>query len=183
VYLLTAAVVVVGALCVFDLVLTLGVVRRLREHNDMLSRLAGGGPSGDATVPVGQPVGPFSAVATSGRRVGRDGPGRIRLAGFFSPGCTPCAEQLPEFLRYAERFRGPVLAVVAADPAADGDGQAARYVAELEPVAQVVVEPEGGPVCRAFGVSAFPVLCLLGDDGRVRASGYSMAALPDLARV
>ena len=39
---LIAAVVVVGGLCLLDLLLTFGVIRRLREHTSMLTGAGGG---------------------------------------------------------------------------------------------------------------------------------------------
>ena len=174
---LTAAVILVGALCVLDLILSLGIVRRLREQDETLARLTGPRPASQATVPVGRRIGEFTATTFSGAVVSRDGMVGYQLVGFLSPGCRPCEQQLPRFLEYAERFPGHVLAVVVAD-VADAD----EYTARLAPVADVVVEKDGGTVVRAFAVTGFPAFCLLGADGVVTANGPTMAALPALSR-
>lgn len=169
-YYLTVAVALVGALCLFDLVLSFGVIRRLRAHDELLRRLA---PA--ATVPTGQRVGAFTARTTVGGSVSRDGGDALRLVGFFSPGCAPCAERIPEFCEYGERRRLPGLAIVVAD-----DGSEPAYVSRLSAYADVVVEPTAGPVSTAFRVTSFPALCLLDADGNVLASGTTIADLPDL---
>jgi hypothetical protein len=175
---LTIAVILVGALCVFDLILSLGVIRRLREQNETLARLsASHSAAADATVAVGQRVDDFTATTVAGTAVSRDRLDGDRLIGFFSPGCRPCEQQLPAFLEYAARIPGRVLAVVVSDPQ-----RASEYTAKLAPVADVVVEADAGPLARAFGVTGFPALCLVTSDGVVVANGSAMAALPDLAR-
>jgi len=175
---LTLAVILVGALCVFDLVLSLGIIRRLREQNETLARLSARHVGSDATVPVGEPVGEFTATTLGGAVVSRDGSDRHRLVGFFSPGCRPCEEQLPEFVQRATEFPGHVLAVVVAE-----NGHADEYAGRLAPIADVVVEPSAGPLAHAFAVTSVPALCLVASNGTVVASGRTMAAIPDPARL
>ena len=152
---LAAAVTFVGALCLFDLVLSLGIIRRLREQNATLERLAtgaGGETQGLTTVRVGDVVGEFAATTTAGRAVERDagsaGQRRERLVAFLSPGCGPCEEQLPALIDYAASNQREVLAVVAAGVAAKPE----TYVSRLAPVADVVIEPAEGPIGQAFKV-------------------------------
>ncbi len=68
---LVAAIGLVGLLCLADLLLTFGVIRRLREHTEQLAGLRGQ----DAPV-TGLPYGaipePFTALTASGERL--DGP-------------------------------------------------------------------------------------------------------------
>ena len=54
-----AALVIVGMLCALNLILTLGVIKRLREHAALL---AGGPP----TIAVGEAIGEFSARTVQG---------------------------------------------------------------------------------------------------------------------
>lgn len=170
--LLTAAVVVLTLLVAVDLVLTLGVVARLREHTRLLAERP---PADDPVVrPAGDAVPPFAAVTTAGAPVTRDD---VTLAGFFSPHCGVCAERIPGFLRYAERLApGRTIAVVVGEPA-----EAAAYAGSLAAVG-VVVEPEDGPVAAAFAVRGYPAFCLLDDAGVVAASGWDVAELPQPAR-
>ena len=163
---LVAAVVLVGAIATVNLLLTVGVVRRLREHTAELAARRDD-PAGPAGLPVGAPVGEFAATGVSGRPVTRAMLDRPALVGFFSPGCAPCKEKLPDFVAQAARRPGgpdAVLAVVVGDPA-----EAAESVAALRPVATVVVEPEDGPLQWAFAIGGFPTFVLV-EDGVVAAS-------------
>lgn len=175
---LTAAVVVVGLLCLLDLVLTLGVIRRLREHTDLLDRsMAGMSPP--VGVPVGETVAEFAATTIEGEPVSRELLAGRTLVGFFSPGCQPCEEQMPGFIEYARSNPGGtphVLAVVAA-VATDDVATDKEYVQRLAPVARVVVEEPAGPVQAAFQVTGYPAIYLVDDGGVVAAAGWAMNAL------
>ncbi|TDD05290.1 TlpA family protein disulfide reductase [Nonomuraea diastatica] len=85
---------------------------------------------------------PISAAYLEGRA----------LIGFFSPGCQPCRELLPKFVKQAEQASGPVVAVVVAAPQDDP----AMDIARLEKVARVVSEAPQGPVQQVFKVSGYP---------------------------
>lgn len=173
---LAAAVVLVGAIAALDLLLTVGVVRRLREQADTLRELrttAGADPGGEVILAVGGTVADFTASTVSGRILDRDGLTGATLVGFFSPHCEPCRERLPQFVAYATGFDGAVVAVAAGDPTETAD-----LVAELAGVAEVVVQAENGPLEKAFGVQGYPALCLLEPGGRVVASGYGLDSLP-----
>lgn len=172
---LTAAVVLVGILCVIDLLLSFGMIRRLREQNETLREMRerAAGVEEDIVLPAGAKVGAFAATAVSGARVSdADIDGRV-LVGFFSPGCEPCKERMPQFIEYATRFDGPVIAV-----AADGFGETTDLVVRLGEVAEVIVEKDGGLVHQAFGAKGYPSLCLVDGDKTVLASGWEMSALP-----
>jgi hypothetical protein len=170
---LVAFVVLVGALCLTDLVLTIGVVRRLREHTELLSRSRGG------DLPViglaaGESPAPFDAVTTDGQRL--TGPAGFHLAAFFASSCSSCPERVPTFVEYVRTYRvesARVLAVVLG-PA----GEPVPYLAELAAVAQVCREPMDGPLAKAFAVSGYPAFCLLDADGAVASVNFDPASLP-----
>jgi thiol-disulfide isomerase/thioredoxin len=165
---LSAAVVLVGVIAAVNLLLTVGVIRRLREHTAQLAVLRG--PAQEAAVPIGSPVGDFSARDVAGRPVDGQGLAGRSLIGFFSPGCAPCKEQLPGFVEQAARTTDTVLAVVAGeDP-----GETAETAERLGAVATVVVEPALGPVQRTFGVTSYPAFVLV-RDGFVVAAGHTLA--------
>jgi thiol-disulfide isomerase/thioredoxin len=175
--LLTAAVVLVGILCVIDLLLSFGIIRRLRQQNETLrlvqERVAAN-TEPDIALPAGASIGAFASTAVSGTELSTvDVIGRPLLVGFFAPGCEPCKERMPEFLEYATRFDGRVIAV-----AAGGADETADMVTRLGEVGEVVVEHDGGPVHQAFGATGYPALCLVDGDGVVIASGWQMSALP-----
>ncbi|NUW32905.1 redoxin domain-containing protein [Nonomuraea sp. SMC257] len=168
----TAALILVGVLALANLLFTFGVVRRLREHTAELADLRSGrlGVGGtDVALPAGATVGHFEAAEVGGRSVTLTEMGERPLVGFFSPHCGPCKERLPLFAEHAAtRPGGPaeVLAVVVGTP-----DDTAEVVEQLLPVATVVVEPDQGPLQRAFGVSGFPAFVLV-EGGVVGASGF-----------
>lgn len=148
---LIAAVVLVGALGVLNLIFTLGVIRRLREHTELLSSQGGRDPMG---VAAGTEIGEFEATTVDGEVVAHDLLLDETLVAFFAPGCEPCEEKLPSFVAQAASLPGRhrVLAVVVGDAEAAGP-----MVAALRPVARVVVEEDhAGPLVSAFTVRAFP---------------------------
>jgi hypothetical protein len=98
------------------------------------------------------------------------------LVAFLSPTCPFCAESLPAFVVRAESMPGGrdrVLAVVAGS-----DTSAAPMRDRLAPVARVVVEPDQGPVARAFGVTGMPAFALLSGT-TVVGSHFVLAKVPE----
>ena len=179
---LVAAVALTAALCLVNLVLMFGVVRRLREHGRMLSE--------QKTLPEvtdllpGEAPGAFTAVSAAGRQV-RNATG-VQVAAFFSTKCSVCSERVGPFISYvSERkiSRERVLAVIVGNGAPDG-GVLTPYVDQLAGVATVCTEhdDDDGGVSTAFKVTGFPAFCVLDDDGLLTASGYDPAMLPALVR-
>lgn len=168
---LIAGLVMVAMLCLVDLVLSLGVVRRLREHTERLNHLladAGQRPS----LTVGGVVADFSTTTVDGAGLCRDDLTGRSIIGFFSPGCQPCADQLPAFERRGgEPGWDRVIAVVV------GETDEGEEVVRLRRLAEVVVEPHGGLVAGAFAVAGFPTIVEL-DDATVIASGHTVASTP-----
>lgn len=164
--------------CVLNLVLTLGVIRRLREHTALLDRLqAGPGAGMPDQMPAGAEVGEFAATTTDGEPLSHELLAGQTLVGFFSPTCQPCKERLPEFLEVAPDVPGGRQQVLAV--AVGGEQECANLVADLAPVARVVVEPPSaeGPVSQAFKTSSYPTFGVL-EGRRVVASGHELASLP-----
>lgn len=173
---LAAAVAVLGALGVVNLLLCVGIIRRLREHTEILDAQLGDGGSNRSPAPmyaVGQTIGDFDATTVDGTAVSRATLTGTTMVGIFTIGCTPCQERLPLFVEQAaHRDRAQVLAVVAGTP-----DDSADYVARLAAVARVVREDDDGPVTTAFGVEGFPSFALVDADGVVLASGTKLGAL------
>lgn len=175
---LVAVAVLAVVIGLVNLLLTLGVVRRLREHSRMLSE--------SRTLPEitgllpGEAPGDFAAVSATGRPVSNAT--GVRVAAFFSTQCSVCTERVEPFISYVSASRiNPerVLAVVVGDGTPDGDGLAS-YVNRLAEVATVCTEQPDGGVATAFKVSGFPAFCLFDDDGRMTAGGYDLDMLPAL---
>ncbi|MFD7666863.1 TlpA disulfide reductase family protein [Streptomyces sp. NPDC059788] len=165
-YVWGAALVLVGTICVLNLVLTLGVIARLRTHTELLSLGGEGGPL--PALPVGGEVGAFTARTVDGEPLSHEALDGDTVVAFFSPTCKPCRENLPAFVRFAREAQGGTtrtLAVVVSDAE-----RAASFVSELSPVTRVAVETRGGPLCSAFGVSAFPATVRVAPDdaGKLR---------------
>ncbi|MGH3932359.1 MAG: TlpA disulfide reductase family protein [Pseudonocardiaceae bacterium] len=173
--LLSVAVTLVAVLCLVDLVLTLGVVRRLRDHSERLALLQGFRSDEDAIRKPGGVVDPFTATSTTGEAVSFDDLAEPTLVGFFAPDCPSCEEKLPSFVSYAKAFPGGklrTLAVVA------GEAGEVKYRRTLAEVATVVVERELGPVQKAFGTTGFPAFAVV-VDGVIVQSSHDVADLPE----
>lgn len=170
---LAAAVIVVGALCLVDLMLTFGVIRRLRSHTEMLSA-----PQIPATLMTGlhesDKVGKFSGTSADGEQL--SGPAGLRMAAFFSSSCSTCPAHVPTFIDYVRQNnvgRDAILAVVV--------GSAERppaYQDRLAQVATVVPEPDAAVISQAFKVTAYPTFYLLDGDGIVTAAGHDPLDMP-----
>jgi len=170
---LASAVVAVGALGLVNLLLTLAVIRRLRQHTELLSNRPAAPEGG--VLAVGERPAHVATVDTDGLPVtiGPDGP---RLVGFFSPECQPCKTKLPDFVAQVTGYPGGrqrVLAVVAGDTSGSAD-----FTGALIGVARVVVEPADGPLTTAFQVSGFPAWCVLDEHGVVQHSAVGLDRLP-----
>jgi thiol-disulfide isomerase/thioredoxin len=167
---LAAAVAVLTVLVVLDLFLTIGVVRRLREHTEQLSRMQAD-PIGPGIVTTGDRVGEYVATTADGRTVSRaDLAGGPTVVGFFSTSCPACERRIPDFVEYARSGPARVLAVVV------GSGDLADDMSDrLSGVPGVVVREadEEGPIVRAFAVTAFPSFAVVDGDGAVLSGGAS----------
>jgi thiol-disulfide isomerase/thioredoxin len=170
---LVAAVVLVGALGAVNLLFCLGVVRRLREHTEILNEMSAA-PA--LILPAGKTVADFAAVTVAGTPVSRGSLAGPTLVAFFSPGCGPCAEQLPRFADLVRgRPPGRVLAVVCG-----GDEVAAAPMVEpLREVAEVVREDGTGPMQEAFAVRGFPTFAVVEPGGLVRTAAQRVDALTE----
>src|SRR5687767_5951186 len=116
---LIALVVLVGTVAVLNLLLTVGVIRRLRQHTGKLGTLeALRGPVPSVMIGEGERMADFAATTTDGEPISRDLLSGQTLVGVLSPSCSACQERLPEFVAKAESFpggRSQVLAVLAGE--------------------------------------------------------------------
>jgi hypothetical protein len=174
---LTAAVILVGLICLADLLLTFGVVRRLRQHAEQLAGLRQS-ESFDAPVAglaAGELPAAFASVTLDGQPM--TGPSDMRMAAFFSTSCPACPGQVAPFISYVtshQLARDSVLVVVLGTP-----DHPPAYLDDLAGIGQIVFEEFGGAVSEAFQVTGFPAFCLLDSDGALVASGFDPASLPE----
>lgn len=163
---LTAAVCVLAVVVLFNLTVTAGLVRRLRD-----GALAAPAPAYDAGgPPVGAPAPAVTARTADGREVEVGATGRRTLVAFFATSCTSCSREAPGFAARAAELRGQGLTVVTVLGRRPGD-DAGPLAAALEPVDHLVVEDMPGPVLSAFEVAATPAFFLLAADGTVESKG------------
>lgn len=175
---LSAAVVLVGLIGLLNLVLTFGIIRRLREQPASQHQHPGI-PANNVrptTLELGEQLAGVDAVTIDGTAVQLPAAGRS-LVGFFSPSCSTCREQIIPFVVTAEREPADVqvLAVVAGPD----DEAASSYVEELlagRSEVLVIREDEDGPVQKAFGIKGFPAFAIV-EEGDLRATDFQVSAL------
>jgi hypothetical protein len=142
-----------GLVVLLNLVLTYGVIRRLREHTILLARAF------PARVPqAGHVVGDFAATAVDGAVVTRAWVERKGIVAFLRPGCEACEEALIGLTAYV-RAAGRGLVMV------EGEEAGTRRFAEaFAGFATVVAQRSEAlePVRKAFGVQAFPAVLAVG---------------------
>jgi hypothetical protein len=170
---LSAAVVLLCLLCAFDLLLTFGVIRRLRQHTEQLADLRT--KPAISGLAVGGGVGAFDSRTVDGRAVSSTGLDGDVLVAFFSTSCAACHERLPEFLEHVGGLGVHTRVLVVVAGAAE---KTPTMVPALTAVAEVVrEEDEQGAMSTAFAVRGYPVLFRL-EDGKVAAFGTTVSALP-----
>ncbi|WP_433205956.1 TlpA disulfide reductase family protein [Dactylosporangium sp. CS-047395] len=166
---LLVAVVLLAALTVFNLIVVLGVVRRLRSYEERLGGLAE--PAPVLSTHLGARVADFTASTVDDRPVSRAALSGTTLFGFFSPDCPACHERLGDFRATAARHPGDAYAVVVRD-----GGDLPTVLTALAGTPVILEDPEG-PVATAFGVRGFPAFVLVDDEGLVESSGYQVPVL------
>jgi cytochrome oxidase Cu insertion factor (SCO1/SenC/PrrC family) len=168
--LLTTAIVLLAVVVALHVLLTFGLVTKVRE----LQQHGGGRPARDPGLPrPGLVVRPFSVTDTEGAditEVDLDGPVQI---GFFAAGCAPCTT-LSDALAAdppAERF----IALIDGDP---GEDRTKRLLAKLAHLGRVALIDVDHPVVTAFAVNSFPTLLHI-HSGVVTASGSRLSHFAD----
>ncbi|MFC7546072.1 TlpA family protein disulfide reductase [Plantactinospora sp. GCM10030261] len=178
---LVAALALVGAVSLLNLILTTAIVRRMRGYEQTPpSRLGydvlGGLPEG-AALPT------FTGGAAGGGTVtDSDLRGRPAVVGFLSSDCPSCLEQAPTFAAAARATierGGRAIAVIieGADPVDALTAAAGPATTVYEPVDRT------GPMTRAFAVETFPTFFVIDEAGTVTSRELPPAASVTPARV
>jgi thiol-disulfide isomerase/thioredoxin len=174
---MTLAVALIGALCLINLLLTLAVVRRLRQHGEQLTGRRTTDPAMSPYLPLGTPVPEFAATTLAGEVVSLgDLTGARSIVAFLAVNCPPCRMQLREIAEFAQSFPGGARRVLVVVSAASLD-RAGDYIEELTGKAAIVVERMTGPTGQAFAVSAFPAIYALDERGHVQAASNSIRTI------
>ncbi|MFI5783723.1 hypothetical protein [Nocardia sp. NPDC051570] len=161
------------------LMITLGLVRRLRAHTDLLDQLT---DNTDRLLSVGTTVPAFTARTVDGDTTTGANLRHPAAVALLAVDCPHCRTNLPEFVAYIQGAglpRDHVLAVVTTnehtDPAARHD-----MLDALAPVATVVCEngTDSG-VATAFDAQAFPTFYLTDPDAVITSATHAVRKLPN----
>ncbi|GAB2932570.1 hypothetical protein GCM10027280_20300 [Micromonospora polyrhachis] len=170
---LTVAVVLVAVLGLVNLVFTLGVVRRLREHTELLSGQQAKQP--EAMLEGGGVPAEFRSTSTDGRVFTRAELRPMTLVAFVSPACDLCEEQIPTLLDRARHMPGGPehvwVVVVGKGPETE------PYAERFREVATVFIEPGNGDLPLAFKINGYPAFGLVDERGEVTNSTFGIARL------
>jgi len=173
---LIALVVIVGLLCLADLLLSFGIVRRLREHTALLSEQRDNGLTVSG-LNIGELPAEFAHMSTDGQPV--TGPAGLSMVAFLSSSCSICPERVPGFLSYLEvnlLGRDDVMAVIVGSPA-----EPMAYLDSIATVSRVCFESSDVALASAFKVTGYPAFYLLDQGGAIRSVSHDPALLPELA--
>jgi thiol-disulfide isomerase/thioredoxin len=168
-------VLIVGIVSLANLLLAFGIIRRLREHSELIVQGSFGGPQTTVLkLAAGSTPAGFAATTADGRQL--TSAAGFTLVAFFSTTCPSCSAMAGPFTQLVAEHglpRESVLVVVAGSQA-----EAPAYLDQLTVVATLVSEDLGGLVQQAFQVTGYPAICLLDEGGAVVASDYDPARLP-----
>ena len=170
---LVAIVVLLAVLVVANMLLTWGMIRRLRALQEQAA--AGGHPSPENGLHPGDPAPAFTALTPAGDTVTRDEVlrGETVLV-FMSPHCEACEEHLPTVRELGRVVGGPAtLAVV------DGTREESGHLLEgLQGDVPVLFAPRGETdLLERYQVVAYPSSYVVGVDGRITGSHLDLDAL------
>ncbi len=171
---LAAAVVVVGVLCVLNLLLTVAVIRKLRAPSAARASTA----AADALPQPGTIIGGLDATDVTGRLVDDTWLRGTKLVIVMSATCSACVTQLAGAEAYAGAFPGGRDAVLIA--VTGQGGHSAEIISALSGLGRLITGPSAASVAATFNVSGFPGFVLLAD-ARVRSAGHSVSALSALS--
>ena len=159
---LTAAVIVVGVLCVLNLILVDAVIRRLREVSSRLGKDTG------KLLPVGSAIGELPADAPALKQ-------GTKIVAMMSTTCSACMSALDATVRYARDLPGGPADIVVA---VEGEGgHLDELTAALGDVTTLITGQAATDLVAALQGRAFPTFYLL-EDGRIKAAGHTALALP-----
>jgi peroxiredoxin len=174
VQLVIAGLVLVAVAVGLDLLLTAGIIRRLRELHQAMAEWTDrvNANSLMSGLREGEPVPDFTALTVNGATLThKDLLGGPWVMGFFAGGCGSCRTELPKLGemvgQMAERRR--VLIVI------DGSRpQSSDLMAMGTGIGDVVLENDGGVLSELFKVRFFPTYFAMSQDGHISFGSNSL---------
>jgi hypothetical protein len=164
---LTSLSVLLTILILFNLFITVVLVKRVRELDQSVADLNALRPQ--PLLPIGVVIDEFSAETVDGESITNESLPAETMVAFFDPECETCRGHIPGWVAAAEALPGgreQALAVVRQRDTVD------EMVEPLVKAARVVVEPKAGRVSRAFGLQATPAFCTLGPNQTIAGHGF-----------
>ena len=168
--------IVVGGLCLLNMLLTFGVLRRLREHSAQLAEIPDfsmdDGPGYSAKF-IGRPLSGFSARAIDGTLVSSESlTGNAGMIAVLRIGCGPCHEQLPGFVAWASNTDATATALVTG-----AESDAREMTDRLAKVSVVVAGREADELAEALGINVFPTFLEIDSTGVVVRAETSLSRM------
>lgn len=169
---LAAAVVVLAALVILNLLLTGAIIRRMRRETNMLQEmLKPGGLAPGTAVPE------FAAVDQNGNPLSRtDLAGRHTAFAFFSATCEPCLTEAPQWTERTRELASSGWDVVTVVRRTPGSERSLLW-SLLPEHGRVIADDDPAPVHTAFNFSGNPAYTLVGPDGTVVRAGRQLEDL------
>jgi hypothetical protein len=169
---LAAALVLVGAVAVADLVLTFAVIRRM-------ATLQVRGTAGTGNPAPGHAVGEFRVNLLTGDEFTLDHLRREpAMVAFLSPSCEPCRRAIAELKELPVPLSRPLYVLIAGS-AQDSDVLA--VAADMPAGARIGAIAHADGVMEAFAADGYPTVVNVAD-GTVLSSGLRVSDLLDHAR-
>lgn len=153
-------------LMLFNILLTLGLARRISRQFPKMEALKPGQPAPD-----------FTAWTLDGDPVTRASYNTNSIAFIFvSPYCAPCREEIPKLERWRPQAETHGISLVLVSDS--GEKETRKFVEELGAALPVLVAPrECTTFLRDYKSTATPSFCWVGSDGKVQAAGIGLSEL------
>jgi hypothetical protein len=155
------ATIVIAVVVVFNLLLTFGLITRMRAQQ---------GETWSPAQHVGRVVGAFRVTATDGTELTEQLLAeRETIVGFMSATCPACAAMRDKLA--SAQLPAPFIAFIDGDATDPASAALSAQLARLGPVAYT---SRGAPVIEAFGADGYPALYRV-NGGTVVAASYRLA--------
>jgi peroxiredoxin len=163
---LVVSTILLWILMLFNILLTVGLARRIKARLPNLE-----------TLKVGQKAPNFTAWTLAGDPVTlADYAGRTVAFIFMSPDCQPCREQLPELVNIQSKAKQNGVEIVMVSDA--GEAETLSFIAELDVQLPVLVAPrERSSFLVDFKVHGTPSYCVVDAQGIVRVTDLGVFSL------